>query len=121
MKHQIIGINALFMIPHGVGGTEYHLRSFLLNLEKKDEQNTYIVFCNTENYSSFHFTNPKWKKILCPIHASFRPMRLVYEQCILPFLVMKYHCTVLHSFGYFGPIVCPVKHVITIHDVNWRD
>ena len=109
------------MIPNTVGGTEYHLRSFLTQLERKDKRNTYVVFCNGENFRSFHFINPRWKKVHCPIRASFRPARILYEQFVLPFLVKRYQCDVLHSFGYFGPVICPAKHIITIHDVNWRD
>jgi len=109
------------MIPNCVGGTEYHLRSFLTQLERKDKRNTYIVFCNDENFGSFHFTNSRWKKVRCPIRASFRPTRILYEQFVLPFLVKRQHCDILHSFGYFGPIVCSASRIITIHDVNWRD
>lgn len=116
-----IGINTLFMIPNAVGGTEYHLRSTLSQLEQKDVVNEYIVFCNEENYDTFEFTNPRWKKVRCQIRASFRPFRICYEQIVLPFQVLALGCDLLHSFGYFGPIISPVKHIITIHDVNWRD
>lgn len=116
-----IGINTLFCIPNQVGGTEYHLRSTLQALEKVDKKNSYIIFCNKENFHTFTFHNSVWKKVLCPIHASFRPLRIIYEQFILPFLIKNYHCDILHSFGYFGPIFCPAKHVVTIHDCNWRD
>ena len=52
------------MIPHGVGGTENQLRSVLSSLEKQDKKNEYVVFCNNENFNTFRFTNPLWKKVL---------------------------------------------------------
>jgi glycosyltransferase involved in cell wall biosynthesis len=121
LSSKIIGINALFMIPGGVGGTEQHLHATLSTLEKLDNKHSYVVFCNRENYDAFHFTNPLWKKVLCPIRATTRPVRIIYEQVVLPFLVLKERCSFLHSFGYFGPIISPCKHIITVHDCNWLD
>lgn len=117
----VIGINALFLIPNKVGGTEYLLRSFLSELEVLDQKNKYVVFCNQENFLTFSFKNPGWNKILCNIPATNRPLRLLYEQVVLPAIVRRNGCDLLHSFGYFGPFFCPVPHVITVHDVNWRD
>ncbi len=118
---QIIGINTLFMIPNEVGGTEYHLRSFLLYLEKMDRKNQYVIFCNRENYSTFHFTSDKWKKVECPVSAKSRGVRLLYEQIFFPILVRKFKCDLLHSFGYFGPILGVKNHYVTVHDTNWKD
>ncbi len=116
-----IGINALFLIPNKVGGTEYLLRSFIKYLELHDKHNEYIVFCNEENYKTFNFSNKKWSKKLCAVQAQNRPARLLYEQIILPLKVKKENCKLLHSFGYFGPVIPLTKHIVTIHDVNWRD
>lgn len=118
---KIIGINTLFMIPNEVGGTEYHLRSFLKKLETLDTKNSYVVFCNKENYSTFTFANSRWKKVLCPISARNRVFRIIFEQIVLPIMVKLYKCDVLHSYGYFGPIFSLVSHVVTVHDVNWKD
>lgn len=119
---RIIGINALFLIPHQVGGTEYHLRSFVDALQKADQLNHYVIFCNRENYSTITLHNPNWKKVLCPISATSRAQRIISEQVLFLLLVKKHHCDILHSFGYFGPLLLPgVQQVITVHDANWRD
>lgn len=121
-QKKIIGINALFLVPNSVGGTEYHLRSFVKYLQKLDKTNEYVLFCNRENYNSFKLTSPHWKKILCPVSATNRIARILYEQLLFPFTVHKAKCAVLHSFGYFGPIVMfSTPHVVTVHDANWRD
>lgn len=119
-KH-IIGINTLFLIPNEVGGTEYHLRSFLNELERIDTSNSYVVFCNKENAHTFAFTSNRWKKIILPVHAKNRILRLVVEQTLLPLLVQLYKCTHLHSYGYFGPLWGRFKKIVTIHDANWID
>ena len=43
-----IGVNALYLIPGGVGGTEIYLRSLLQALADLDAENQYIVFTNRE-------------------------------------------------------------------------
>jgi glycosyltransferase involved in cell wall biosynthesis len=121
-KAQIIGVNALFLVPNAVGGTEYHLRSFVKYLQKLDTTNSYVLFCNRENYDSFELSSTRWKKVLCPIAACNRGVRLLYEQLIFPWVVRAAGCTVLHSYGYFGPIITlGIPHVVTVHDVNWKD
>lgn len=120
-KTKIVGINTLFLIPGEVGGTEYLTRSFLKQIEKSDSENQYVVFCNKENYSTFEFSSPMWRKVCCPIWAKNKRIRLIYEQIIFPFLIKKYHCNLLHSFGYFGPIFSHAKQIVTVHDANWKD
>lgn len=117
-----IGINTLFLIPNQVGGTEYYTRSLLKYLEKTDKHNQYYVFCNKENDKTFSFDSPRWKKIVCPINANNRAVRILYEQFILPFYLHRYDCELIHSFGYFGPLLTPgIKQIITVHDTNWKD
>ena len=43
-----IGVNALYLIPGGVGGTEIYLRSLLTALAEIDHHNQYFVFTNRE-------------------------------------------------------------------------
>lgn len=119
--NKTIGINALFLIPNQVGGTEYHLRSFVEYLQKNDKKNEYIIFCNKENFNTFPLSNLLWKQVPCLVTASNRISRILYEQIIFPFLIKKYNCDIVHSFGYFGPLFTPSKHIITVHDANWKD
>jgi glycosyltransferase involved in cell wall biosynthesis len=78
-----IGVNALYLIPGGVGGTEIYLRRLLQALARIDQDNQYLVFTNREteslapNQSNF-VTRPQ------PVAARFRPARILYEQLILP-------------------------------------
>ncbi len=44
-----IGINALFMIPGIVGGSETILRNLISNLVSIDSHNEYVLFTNQEN------------------------------------------------------------------------
>ena len=46
-----IGVNALYLIPGGVGGTEIYLRHLLAALAAIDGENEYLVFTNRETDS----------------------------------------------------------------------
>ena len=43
-----VGVNALYFLPGGVGGTEIYLRSLLKALAQIDSTNEYFVFTNRE-------------------------------------------------------------------------
>ncbi len=116
-----IGLNSLFLIPNQVGGSEYHFRSVVKNLLQHDTHNHYILFCNKENYSTFNISNQNWQKILCPVSATNRFNRILYEQIQFPHLLRSYRCDLVHSFGYFGPIFTKIPTIVTVHDCNWLD
>ena len=80
-----IGINTLFLIPGQVGGSEIYLRNLLDHLAKLDKQNEYILFINKEDSRTFQASQPNFREVACPIRASFRPARVLWEQSILPF------------------------------------
>jgi len=114
-----IGINALFLIPDKVGGSEIYLRNLLCYLAKIDKENEYILFINKENSHTFRISQPNFTEVLCPIKASFRPARILWEQFVLPFQIKKYKIDVLHSPGYTAPILTLCCSVVTIHDMNY--
>ncbi len=115
-----IGINLLFLVPNQVGGTEYLTRNFINQLSR-DSTNTYVLFCNEENASTFEFSQSSVTKVVCKVRASNRILRLLYEQCILPFQVATENCILLHSFGYTAPIFLKAESIVTVHDANWLD
>ena len=113
-----IGVNALFLIPGKVGGTEVYLRNLLTHLAVIDNKNEYVLFTNKENSGTFKIGQTNFREVLCPIRASFRPARVVWEQLFLPFQVKRYRIDVLHSPGYTAPVMVPCCSVVTIHDMN---
>jgi glycosyltransferase involved in cell wall biosynthesis len=114
-----IGINALFMIPGGVGGSETYLRNLVAHLGRIDQINEYVVFTNKESSNTFRLTGSNFREILCPIRAVFRPARVIYEQLFLPLQAKKHNIDVLHSPGYTAPIATPCRSVVTIYDLNF--
>src|SRR5260370_36027305 len=92
-----IGVNALYLIPGGVGGTEIYLRNLLAALGEIDSVNQYVVFTNRETGADLV---PERANFVCaqqPLRASFRPARIVWEQVALPFAVRKHRLAVLFN------------------------
>ena len=67
-----IGINALYLIPGQVGGTEIYLRELLAALAELDTTNQYFVFTNHETGAIPQLPNFHWKPQ--PVRAVAAPL-----------------------------------------------
>jgi glycosyltransferase involved in cell wall biosynthesis len=113
-----IGINALYLLPGKVGGSETYIRSLVENLARLDTDNTYFIFVNTESAGVFREAAPRVNVVRCPLKASNRPARILWEQLILPFQVRKRRLDVLLSAGMTAPVCRPAKSVLVIFDLQ---
>lgn len=115
-----IGVNALYLIPGGVGGTEIYLRQLLAALAELDQINEYLVFTNLETQSDLvpKQANFHWKPQA--VHARFRPARILWEQIVLPFEAARYRLDVLFNPGFTAPIFSPCRQVTVFHDLQHK-
>jgi glycosyltransferase involved in cell wall biosynthesis len=115
-----IGINALYMIPGGVGGTEIYLRRLLEALALIDRGNEYFVFTNLETEEGFV---PRQANFQCKrqaVRARFRPARILWEQIVLPMEAARYRLDVLFNPGFTSPIFAPCACVTVFHDLQHK-
>lgn len=109
----IIGVNALYLIPGGVGGTEIYLRNLLAALARIDSVNEYRVFTNRETTdlvpqaTNFH-------AVPQAVNARNRPARILWEQFALP----TRNLDVLFNPGFTGPVICGCPQVTVFHDLQ---
>lgn len=115
-----IGINALYLIPGRVGGSEIYLRRLISALSRVDGENEYIVFTNRENSGTFEM-GPNFREHHCPVRALIRPHRIAWEQLVLPYRVREHRLDVLHSPGFVAPFYCPCPSVVTILDLIYME
>jgi glycosyltransferase involved in cell wall biosynthesis len=115
-----IGINALYLIPGKVGGTEIYLRSLLTALAQLDSDNQYFVFTNAETgpdlvpeKSNFHYA-PQF------VHATIRPARILWEQLVLPFVARRRRIQVMFNPGFVAPLFGPCPNVTVFHDLQHK-
>jgi glycosyltransferase involved in cell wall biosynthesis len=115
-----IGVNALFLIPGGVGGTEIYLRNLLAALARVDRRNHYLVFTNRETGDGLCPGAGNFECLPAPIPARIRPLRLLWEQTVLPFQTWRREVDVLFSPGFTSPLACRAAGVSVIHDLQHR-
>src|SRR5216684_3409754 len=115
-----IGVNALYLIPGGVGGTEIYLRNLLKALAAIDSANQYIVFTNRETGADLVPKQANFLHAPQDVRASFRPGRILWEQLILPFAITKQRIDVLFNPGFTAPIVCGAPMVTVFHDLQHK-
>jgi glycosyltransferase involved in cell wall biosynthesis len=113
-----IGVNALYLIPGSVGGTEIYLRNLLNALAEIDSVNHYIVFTNRETGPDL--VPARFERAAQPVPASFRPARILWEQIALPLAVRKHRLNVLFNPGFTSPLVCTCPMVTVFHDLQHK-
>lgn len=115
-----IGVNALYLIPGGVGGTEIYLRNLLAALAGIDQRNQYVIFTNRETGIDLV---PRQANFLCapqPVRAAFRPARILWEQTGLPVSVRRRRLDVLFNPGFTCPLLCLCPNVTVFHDLQHK-
>jgi glycosyltransferase involved in cell wall biosynthesis len=115
-----IGVNALYLIPGGVGGTEIYLRNLLAALAEIDSENQYIIFTNRETGADLVPDRKNFIRAPQPVGASFRPARILWEQFALPFAARKHRLKVMFNPGFTAPLLCDCPMVTVFHDLQHK-
>jgi glycosyltransferase involved in cell wall biosynthesis len=113
-----IGVNALYLIPGGVGGTEIYLRCLLAALAKIDPLNHYVLFTNRETGEDLIPPAPNFQCAPERAPGRFRPARLAWEQTLLPLAVKRRRLDVLFNPGFTAPVLCSCPSVTVFHDLQ---
>ncbi len=111
-----IGVNALYLIPGGVGGTEIYLRCLLRGLAEIDTRNEYVVFTNRETGADLVPRAANFRHAPQSIRASFRPGRILFEQLALPYAG---RVDVMFNPGFTAPVLHP-NNVTVFHDLQHK-
>jgi len=114
-----IGLNILYLIPGGVGGTETYARHLISAMTKELKSGDELIIYATRETAPTFTESKQLKVITLPIYAKNRVLRLLAEQILLPFYLLHDHIDVIFSLGYSSPFLHPCPAVVTIHDLNW--
>jgi glycosyltransferase involved in cell wall biosynthesis len=115
-----IGINALYLIPGKVGGTEIYLRSLLAALAEIDSDNQYFVFTNAETGPDLVPAKPNFHYAPQSVHATVRPARILWEQLVLPIVSRSHRIQVMFNPGFVAPLLGPCPNVTVFHDLQHK-
>jgi glycosyltransferase involved in cell wall biosynthesis len=110
-----IGVNALYLIPGGVGGTEIYLRSLLEAAGRVAAGHDWIIFTNRETGAL-----PPFASRVQPVWAKNRPARIVYEQMGLPIAAASERVDALLNPGFTAPLIAPCPQVTVFHDMQHK-
>ena len=115
-----IGVNALYLIPGGVGGTEIYLRGLLGGLAGIDAANQYFIFTNRETGPDLVPRQPNFRRLPQPVRAASRPARILWEQAALPLAAVRHSLDVMLNPGFTAPLFCPCPQVTVFHDLQHK-
>jgi glycosyltransferase involved in cell wall biosynthesis len=115
-----IGVNALYLIPGGVGGTETYLRALLNALAEIDGVNQYFIFTNRETGPDLVPKRPNFTHEPQGVRATNRPARLLWEQTMLPIRVARLRLDVLLNPGFTAPVLCGCPQITVFHDLQHK-
>ncbi|MGH9720523.1 MAG: glycosyltransferase family 4 protein [Bryobacteraceae bacterium] len=115
-----IGINALYMIPGQVGGTEIYLRSLLAALASIDRENHYWVFTNRETGPDLIPVTSNFHHAPQPVNATFRPGRIAWEQTGLVWRASAQQLDALFNPGFTAPVIASCPQVTVFHDLQHK-
>lgn len=118
-----IGVNTLFLVPGDVGGTETYLRKNLQAMVVGNPQETFVLFVSRDNETVLRkdllgARNVEYVRL--PLRSTHRPLRIIFEQVVLPWYVGRHKVDVLWSPGYTAPVISPCPQVVTIHDLQYK-
>src|SRR6266567_5868961 len=115
-----IGVNALYLIPGGVGGTEIYLRNLLRAMAEIDRTNRYFVFTNRETGPELTPAAENWTAAPLDVRAVNRPARILCEQTELPSEAQRHSLDVLFNPGFTAPVFGSCRNVTVFHDLQHK-
>ncbi len=115
-----IGVNALYLIPGAVGGTEIYLRSLLAALAAIDGSNRYFVFVNRETGDDLAPKAANFRVLRQVVPGRIRAARLIWEQKVLPLQALWHRLDVMFNPGFTAPVISPAVNVTVFHDLQHK-
>lgn len=110
-KRKTIGVDARFYGPVGKGLGRY-TKEVLDRVIVQDKYNDYVIFLSADNYNTFEIKWPHVRKVL--IQARWYTLT---EQLQLPYYILREKIDLMHFPHFNVPLFCPVKFIVTIHDL----
>jgi glycosyltransferase involved in cell wall biosynthesis len=102
-----IGINTLSESPGRFSGSADYLIAMTGALARFDTCNEYCLFVSRTNAKWFAALSPNQRLIIAGVSNECRPLRLLSEQCVLPYLARKHliHVLFTSSGGGVAPLM----------------
>jgi glycosyltransferase involved in cell wall biosynthesis len=117
-----LGLNLLYLVPQGVGGTEIFARRLIGAIARERPGLELVCFCGRE--AAAVLPAPDWPANVrverVPVTCASKPRRFLAELTLLPRLADRAGVDVLHSLGTTAPLHGRAVRVTTIHDLIYQ-
>jgi glycosyltransferase involved in cell wall biosynthesis len=114
-----VGLNLMYLVPGGVGGTEIYARRLLDALARLKPDVEFVAFSGNEAHASLSET--RWpanvRLVRVPVRAASKPLRVAAELTALPVADARARIDLLHSLGTTSPLATRSVRVVTVHDL----
>lgn len=112
-----IAIDFTAFIPQ-MTGVDTYLKQLVLHLAKVDRRNQYMIYHNLEDRGLFKNNLPE-NFSFTSMSVRPRPIRLFFQQVMLPVAASLWKADVVHSPSFIMPYIRgSARHVLTVHDMT---
>lgn len=108
-----IGIDARL---YGITGIGRYVKNLILELEKQDQENEYVIFFQKKNFDWYPSANPRFHKV----ETDF-PYYSFAEQLFFPLKIWQAKVDLMHFVNFNIPLLYQGKFIITIHDLIYEE
>lgn len=113
-----IGINTFALSDRlGMAGSGRYILGLTQALTRLEHQHDLVLFGNADNWHLLPSNG--CQRVDCGRVTTIRPLRLLWEQLVLPLMLRRYQIDLLHSTVFVAPLCLPCPSVVTIHDMTW--
>jgi glycosyltransferase involved in cell wall biosynthesis len=112
-----IGLNALFLEPERVGGTEVFTRQLVPELGRQAPDRRFVLYVSREAGATRWDLPPNVRLSVAPTSSRSRVQRLAWELAGLVQRAFRDRVGLLHSLGTTCPLAAPMPQVLTVHDL----
>jgi glycosyltransferase involved in cell wall biosynthesis len=110
-----IALNTLAVRARLSGGGVY-VTNLVRSLAGLDHRNQYTLYMSGQNAAHFCGLPENFRLVQA---VSLRPLRLLWEQTLLPLQLARGGVTLFHATGNVSPLIRTCRQVVTIHDLTY--
>jgi glycosyltransferase involved in cell wall biosynthesis len=112
-----VGLNALFLEPDRVGGTETYVRQLVPELGRAAPGDTFVLYLAREAAATPWDLPGNVRVAAAPVSSVSRVQRLGWELTGLAVQARRDGVDLLHSLGTTTPLASPMPRMVTVHDL----
>jgi glycosyltransferase involved in cell wall biosynthesis len=110
-----IGLNLLPVVP-GIGGAWHYIANLLAALAAHDKENEYVGLVSPASAGLLPATG-NFTAVHVPLRASWRPLRIAYENTVFPRVARGLRLDCVHHFFGTQPLVSREPTVVSVFDL----